>query len=92
MRLEPNLGGTAGQGVRFPSDVENSLVLLDEPGEWFGDFKAGFLYYKPFPGQTPSSINAIIGSVPKGGEGEIITVEHATSVPVQYYNNAPIAD
>jgi hypothetical protein len=77
---KPNLGGTAGQGVRFPSDVENSLDLLDEAGEWYGDFKAGVIYYKPLSGQTVAGgFHAVLGSVPRGGEGTAVAVERATT-------------
>lgn len=68
-----------GQGVRYPSDVENSVELLDEPGEWFADFGAGKIYYMPLPGQTPVAINAVLGSVPAGGVGSAITVAPTTS-------------
>ena len=43
-------------GVTHPSDVENSLEFLQSPllakgsdGEWFGDFAANTVYYKPLP-------------------------------------------
>ena len=29
----------AEQDVTFPSDIENAFDLLDEPGEWFADFR-----------------------------------------------------
>ena len=48
----PSIG--TGQGVTHPSDVENSLEFLQTPllakgsdGEWFGDFAANTVYYKP---------------------------------------------
>jgi len=50
----PSIG--TGQGVTHPSDVENSLEFLQSPllakgsdGEWFGDFAANTVYYKPLP-------------------------------------------
>ena len=50
----PSIG--TGQGVTHPSDVENSLEFLQTPllakgsdGEWFGDFAANTVYYKPLP-------------------------------------------
>ena len=33
-------------------------------GEWFGDFAASTLYYKPLPGQTPTGIVAVLGTAP----------------------------
>lgn len=32
--------------------VENSLDLLDTPGEWFYDKATSFIYYYPIPGET----------------------------------------
>lgn len=32
-----------------PSWIENALELLDEPGEWYHDRSANFVYYKPRP-------------------------------------------
>jgi hypothetical protein len=30
--------GKGTQSVTYPSDIENVLLLVDEPGEWYGDF------------------------------------------------------
>lgn len=32
---------------------ENALAFLDEPGEWYLDTHADWLYYQPLPGQRP---------------------------------------
>lgn len=39
--------------------VENDLALLDAPGEWHLDDDTGVLTYKPMPGESPASIEAI---------------------------------
>lgn len=39
--------------------VENSLDLLDAPGEWYLDKKTGVLSYKPLEGEDPVKIVAI---------------------------------
>ena len=64
-----------------PSDVENSLEFLSTDlltkstaGEWFGDFAAKKIYYKPLPGETPSGIKAILGSVPASESGSSATI------------------
>jgi hypothetical protein len=71
-------GGNQGPH-KGPSDVENSLAFLSTAlltkgtdGEWFGDFKAGTIYYKPRPGETPAGIEAILGSVPTSGGGGVV--------------------
>ena len=76
---KPALGGQKGQGVRFPSDIENSLELLDEPGEWYADWKKNKIYYMPLPGETASTLNAVLGGVPKGGIGSAIRVNRGTT-------------
>lgn len=50
------------QSVKFPSDIENSLALLNKPGEWFADFDQGKIYYVPLPGQDAASISAVLGT------------------------------
>lgn len=40
-----------------PLVVENALALLDQPGEWFLDQKAGTLYYKPLAGQNMDRVD-----------------------------------
>jgi len=39
--------------------VENALELLDEPGEWYLDPKAGVLYYMPLPGENMDDVEVI---------------------------------
>lgn len=51
-----------GQSINYPSDIENALPLLDEAGEWYGDWKNGVVYYAPLPGQTPETVKVLLGS------------------------------
>jgi hypothetical protein len=55
-------GKAQGQEVSLPAYIENALALLDEPGEWYADFAARRVYYKPFAHQTTGSIDAILGT------------------------------
>eukprot|EP00040_Diaphanoeca_grandis_P024232 m.132960 g.132960 ORF g.132960 m.132960 type:complete len:661 (-) comp29643_c0_seq1:46-2028(-) len=75
--LAVNKGG--GQGVRFPSDVENSAELLTKPGNWFADFNLNIISYIPLPGQNMATVDAILGSVPSGGVGSMVEVERGTT-------------
>jgi len=38
-----------------PQAVENAFEFIDEPGEWYLDRKAQWLYYKPRPGENLSN-------------------------------------
>jgi hypothetical protein len=42
-----NGGGT--QQINKVTWIENAYELLDQPGEWYLDCKAGYLYYSPLP-------------------------------------------
>jgi len=53
-------GKGQGQNVNFPAYVENSLVLLDSPGEWYAG--NGFVHYMPLPGEEPSTAVAFLGT------------------------------
>ncbi len=39
--------------------IENALELLDSPGEWFLDERAGIMYYAPRPGESLDSAEAV---------------------------------
>ena len=71
-QMKNGLKPGTGQDVRWPSDIENAKVLLDEPGEWIGDWQAHTIWYMPRPGQTPSSVSAILGTVPAGDQGSAV--------------------
>jgi hypothetical protein len=45
--------------------VENAPELLDQPGEWYLDSKAGILSYIPLPGQDPSAMTAVASHLPQ---------------------------
>jgi hypothetical protein len=39
--------------------IEGAKGLLDEPGEWWCDAKAGVVYYMPLPGEDPSTAGVV---------------------------------
>jgi hypothetical protein len=45
--------------------VENALELLDSPGEWYLDRKAGILYYLPMPGEDMDKADVIAPALPQ---------------------------
>ena len=48
----------------MPAWIENSLELLDQPGEWFADFQARRVYYMPLPTDNfTSSTTGILGGL-----------------------------
>ena len=55
------------QGIqaRVPSYIENSLELLDEPGEWYLDRKAGVVYYMPRPGEDMRKVSVVAPALEK---------------------------
>jgi parallel beta-helix repeat protein len=59
---EPASTGTSGASIYY---IENVLEALDQPGEWYLDYKQGELYYFPRSGERPDTINAIIPRLPK---------------------------
>jgi hypothetical protein len=54
------------QSVTFPTDAENALALLNEPGEWYADWAAKRIYYAPRAGETLGAVDAWLGGVPSG--------------------------
>ncbi len=40
-----------GVQAGMPDYVENALALLNKPGEWYHDRRAGCVYYMPMPGE-----------------------------------------
>ena len=48
-----------------PAYVENAYELLDEPGEWYLDRKAGRLYYWPLAGEKPDAVEAVVAALPQ---------------------------
>jgi len=48
-------------GLRLPHFIENAYELLDEEGEWYQDYKAGYIYYKPRKNENMDTVNTIIG-------------------------------
>jgi hypothetical protein len=39
--------------------IEHTREILDEPGEWYLDRKAGRVYYQPLPGETLGKMEAV---------------------------------
>ena len=48
-----------GIGMEAPTWFENAYELLDEPGEWYLDRAAGYLYYKPLAGQDMAQATVV---------------------------------
>ena len=46
-------------GGRQRYQLQNTFEALDEPGEWFLDYRAGNLYYYPLPGESPDALRAV---------------------------------
>ena len=55
--------------------VENSLEMLDAPGEWYLDKKTGVLTYWPLPGEDPVKMVAIAPALQ-----ELLRIEGAQSL------------
>ena len=62
MRLFEGHGGGSPQARYY---VENSRELLDAPGEWYLDRKAGRLTYLPRPSESPAKLQAIAPVLPQ---------------------------
>lgn len=63
--ISPNLGrpwnGNGKQQINKVTWLENAYELLDQPGEWYLDSKAGYIYYSPLP---EDNIKTLIGVLP----------------------------
>jgi hypothetical protein len=46
-----------------PYHLENALEFLDRPGEWYLDQSAGFVYYRPRPGEDMGTVSVVAPSV-----------------------------
>jgi hypothetical protein len=57
INVPPGCGGMCAPLFRASAPIyaENDYTLLDQPGEWYQDTKAGALYYIPLSGQNMSS-------------------------------------
>lgn len=47
--------------ITIPVWIENAYELLDDDGEWYLDQEAGYLYYKPLPGEDLTTAETVIG-------------------------------
>ncbi len=52
-----------GYGMEQPTWIENAYELLDEPGEWYHDRAAGFVYYIPRGGENLASGEVVVGAL-----------------------------
>lgn len=50
--------------IDVPTYIENAYELLDEPGEWYLDRPAGFLYYRPRKGEDMRDMRDVRAVVP----------------------------
>ncbi len=48
-----------GFNIKLPYYMENSLEVLDEPGEWYFDRHTHTLYYMPRPGENMAKVEVI---------------------------------
>jgi len=78
-----HIGGSAAQ---FAIDnfephprffLENSAGYLDAPGEWFLDRNSGVLTYRPLPGESPETVEAVVPVAT-----QLIEVKGASGRPV----------
>ncbi len=49
-----------GLAINDPNFIQNSIMLLDEPGEYYIDMNAGKVYYIPEDGKTIDSVTVVI--------------------------------
>ncbi|HTE61593.1 MAG TPA: discoidin domain-containing protein, partial [Solirubrobacteraceae bacterium] len=54
-----NLRYHEGWNIGAPLTIENGLELLDEAGEWYLDDHAGWIYYKPRPGEELGTTDVV---------------------------------
>lgn len=47
------------RGITQPTSIENAYELLDEPGEWYVDEAADFLYYMPREGEEMAAADVV---------------------------------
>ena len=58
----------AEQDVTFPSDIENAFDLLDEPGEWFADFRTENIETPLSSAPQISRVSRTVFYIPRDGE------------------------
>jgi hypothetical protein len=73
-----NFPGTSGTMTTYPFYIENALVLLDQPGEFYYDKTGRTLYYCPKADETLSASDCVAGV----SEG-LITINGASNNKVK---------
>ncbi len=58
--LGTSISGVTPRGQGYPIYIENSLALLDTPGEWYYQKSTGWLFYQPLAGQDFNNTYAIV--------------------------------
>lgn len=66
-------------GRESPFFLTNAIELLDQPGEWFHDFKEQKLYYIPRDDEDMNTLDAVIPAVET-----LVAVEGTLDRPVQH--------
>ena len=62
---------TTSSATIFPVWVENALSLLNSEREWFADFHAHKIYYKPTRSEDLRAVEAVLGGTPSHGGGAL---------------------
>ena len=74
----PIIGARCAVMAGAMGHVENALSLLDQPGEWFLDQKAGLVYYMPADGENPNTRQFIVPKLE-----QIVCLRGRAQTPVQ---------
>ena len=59
--------------------IENALSLLDQPGEWYLDRKAGLVYYMPRDGEDPNAMEFVAPKLE-----QLVCIRGTAQSPVQF--------
>ena len=78
------INGAGQPTLNHISWIENNYALLHQPGQWFLDSSAGYLYYIPLPGQSMSSADVELPVVQdlldvKGNPGHLTPIDSTAS-------------
>lgn len=66
-------------GHESPFYLTNAMELLDQPGEWFHDFRARKLYYLPLEGEEMTRVEAVVPAIET-----LVKVEGTLDRPVEH--------
>ena len=59
--------------------IENALSLLDKPGEWYLDTKAGRLYYYPLDGEDPNTQEIVAAKL-----DQLVCLRGTVETPIEF--------